>query len=141
MITSNRNDVKSALAREYRTSLSGRLATALGFDSSVFVANDDERDLHADYEHWLEELAPTHRPANTNTTAPARHVLRNNADAHLTQAAEGVRTLQIMGRDAQRWLRSARAVWTLARGSESSWGVCGDRRERRKRVLAKIIGE
>jgi thiamine phosphate synthase YjbQ (UPF0047 family) len=52
----------------------------------VFI-NDDERGLHADYEKWLEGLAPH---------APVRQYRHNdtgedNADAHLKR--------QIMGRE------------------------------------------
>ena len=36
------------------------LVNSMHITSSVFI-NDDERGLHADYEEWLEELAP-HEP-------------------------------------------------------------------------------
>ena len=36
------------------------LVNAMHITASVFI-NDDERGLHADYEEWLEELAP-HEP-------------------------------------------------------------------------------
>ena len=50
--------------------------------ASVFI-NDDERSLHADYEKWLEELAPD---------APISQYQHNrtgedNADAHLKRNA------------------------------------------------------
>ena len=54
--------------------------------ASVFI-NDDERGLHADYEDWLEELAP-HEPISRyrhNRTG------EDNGDAHLKR--------QVMGRE------------------------------------------
>ena len=62
------------------------LVNAMHITASVFI-NDDERGLHADYEKWLEELAPH---------APISQYLHNrtgedNADAHLKR--------QIMGRE------------------------------------------
>jgi hypothetical protein len=66
-----------------------RLVSAMHITASVFI-NDDERGLHADYEKWLEGLAP-HAPTSQyqhNRTG------EDNADAHLKR--------QIMGRDAQR---------------------------------------
>jgi thiamine phosphate synthase YjbQ (UPF0047 family) len=50
--------------------------------ASVFI-NDDESGLHADYEKWLEGLAP-HAPTSQyqhNRTG------EDNADAHLKRAA------------------------------------------------------
>jgi thiamine phosphate synthase YjbQ (UPF0047 family) len=38
------------------------LVNAMHITASVFI-NDDERGLHADYEAWLEDLAP-HEPLN-----------------------------------------------------------------------------
>ena len=68
--------------------------------ASVFI-NDDEYGLHQGYEKWLEGLAPH---------APIRQYRHNdtgedNADAHMKRAAQTGCTLQIMGRDAQRWSR------------------------------------
>jgi thiamine phosphate synthase YjbQ (UPF0047 family) len=68
--------------------------------ASVFI-KDDESGLHHDYEVWLEGLAP-HAPIDQywhNRTG------EDNADAHLKRAAETGCTSQVMGRDAQRWLR------------------------------------
>ena len=62
--------------------------------ASVFI-NDDERGLYADYEDWLEELAPYeptsryrhNRTGGTCPEAPPERVegrgRRNNGDAHL----------------------------------------------------------
>jgi hypothetical protein len=117
------------------------LVNALHITASVFI-NDDESGLHHDYEVWLEKLAP-HAPIDQywhNRTG------EDNADAHLKRAADTGCTLQIMGRDPQRWSPSPTAASTLAPGSGSfkdrrkGWpGSLDDRR--RKRVLVKIIGE
>jgi thiamine phosphate synthase YjbQ (UPF0047 family) len=47
--------------------------------ASVFI-NDDERGLHADYEEWLEELAP-HEPISRY-----RHNRTGEDNAHLRQS-------------------------------------------------------
>ena len=62
------------------------LVNAMHITASVFI-NDDESGLHADYERWLEELAP-HEPVDHyrhNDTG------EDNADAHLKR--------QVMGRE------------------------------------------
>ena len=62
------------------------LVNAMHMTASVFV-NDNESGLHADYERWLEELAP-HEPVDRylhNRTG------EDNADAHLKR--------QVMGRE------------------------------------------
>ena len=46
--------------------------------ASVFI-NDDERGLHADYEKWLEELAP-HAPISQYQH---NHTGEDDADAHM----------------------------------------------------------
>ena len=92
--------------------------------SSVFT-NDDERGLHADYEKWLEELAP-HAPVSQyrhNDTG------EDNADAHMKR--------QIMGREVV-------VAVTNGRLDFGTWGriFYGEfDGRRRKRVLVKIIGE
>ena len=63
------------------------LVNAMHITASVYI-NDNERGLLADYEDWLEELAP-HKPVSRyrhNRTG------EDNGDAHLKR--------QIMGRDA-----------------------------------------
>jgi thiamine phosphate synthase YjbQ (UPF0047 family) len=53
------------------------LVNAMHITASVFI-NDDERGLHADYENWLEKLAP-HEPVSAyrhNRTG------EDNADVH-----------------------------------------------------------
>ncbi len=62
------------------------LINAMHITASVFI-NDDESGLHADYEDWLERLAP-HEPVSFyrhNRTG------EDNGDAHLKR--------QIMGRE------------------------------------------
>jgi secondary thiamine-phosphate synthase enzyme len=92
--------------------------------ASVFI-NDDERGLHADYEEWLEELAP-HEPISRyrhNRTG------EDNGDAHLKR--------QVMGREVV-------VAVTDGRLDFGPWEqiFCGEfDGRRRKRVLVKIIGE
>ncbi|MHB1449747.1 MAG: secondary thiamine-phosphate synthase enzyme YjbQ, partial [Bellilinea sp.] len=62
------------------------LVNAMHITASVFI-NDDETGLHADYDRWLESLAP-HEPVSHyrhNATG------EDNADAHLKR--------QVMGRE------------------------------------------
>jgi secondary thiamine-phosphate synthase enzyme len=105
------------------------LVHAMHITASVFV-NDDERGLHADFERWLEELAPE----NTGTDPAKGGYLHNrtgedNADAHLKR--------QIMGRE----------VVAAVTGGELDFGpweqiFYGEFDGlRRKRVLVKILGE
>lgn len=100
------------------------LVNAMHITASVFI-NDNESGLHADYERWLEELAP-HEPIaryQHNRTG------EDNGDAHLKR--------QIMGRE----------VVVAVTGGKLDFGPWEaifygefDGR-RRKRVLVKIIGE
>ena len=81
------------------------LINAMHITASVFI-NDDERGLHADYDAWLERLAP-HEPVSGyrhNRTG------EDNADAHMKR--------QIMG--GKSWWRLRRANSTSAPGSKSS---------------------
>ena len=100
------------------------LVNAMHISASVFI-NDDEAGLHADYERWLEKLAPEkpHSAYEHNRTG------EDNADAHLKR--------QIMGRE----------VVVAVTGGELDFGPWEqifygefDGR-RRKRALIKIIGE
>ncbi len=100
------------------------LVNAMHITASVYI-NDDERGLLADYEEWLEELAP-HAP-----TAQYRHnrTGEDNADAHLKR--------QIMGRDVVVAVTNGRldfGTW-----EQIFYGEFDGRRH--KRVLVKIIGE
>lgn len=100
------------------------LVNAMHITASVFI-NDDESGLHADYEQWLEKLAP-HEPISAyrhNRTG------EDNGDAHLKR--------QVMGREV---------VVAVTEGSldfgpweQIFYGEFDGRRK--KRVLVKIIGE
>lgn len=100
------------------------LVNAMHITASVFI-NDDEDGLHADYESWLEDLAP-HAP-----TSRYQHNLtgEDNADAHLKR--------QVMGREVVVALTAGEldfGPWEQIFYGEFDGG-------RRKRVLIKIIGE
>jgi secondary thiamine-phosphate synthase enzyme len=100
------------------------LCNAMHISASVFI-NDDERGLHADFEQWLEKLAPEkpHSQYDHNRTG------EDNADAHLKRT--------IMGRE----------VVIAVTGGKLDFGpweqiFYGEfDGKRRKRVLVKIIGE
>ena len=62
------------------------LVNAMHITASVFI-NDDERGLHADYDAWLERLAP-HEPVSGYCHDRTGG---DNADAHMKR--------QIMGRE------------------------------------------
>jgi len=100
------------------------LVNAMHITASVFI-NDDESGLHADYEKWLEELAP-HAPVSQyahNRTG------EDNADAHLKR--------QVMGREVVVAVTDGQldfGTW-----ERIFYGEFDGRR--RKRVLVKIIGE
>jgi len=92
--------------------------------ASVFI-NDDESGLHADYEHWLEGLAP-HEPIaryQHNRTG------EDNGDAHLKR--------QVMGREVVVAVTEGRL--DFGPWEQIFYGEFDGRR--RKRVLVKIIGE
>jgi secondary thiamine-phosphate synthase enzyme len=100
------------------------LVNAMHITASVFI-NDDESGLHADYEKWLEQLAPEnpHRQYRHNSTG------EDNADAHLKRT--------IMGREVVVAITNGTldfGPWEQVFYGEFDGG-------RRKRVLVKIIGE
>jgi secondary thiamine-phosphate synthase enzyme len=100
------------------------LVNAMHITASAFI-NDDERGLHADYEKWLEGLAP-HEPISQyrhNDTG------EDNADAHLKR--------QIMGREVTVAVTKGRL--DLGPWEQIFYGEFDGRR--RKRALIKIIGE
>jgi secondary thiamine-phosphate synthase enzyme len=100
------------------------LINSMHITSSVFV-NDDERGLHADFDRWLETLAP-HEPTDSydhNRTG------EDNADAHLKR--------QIMGREVVIAITEGRL--DLGTWEQVFYGEFDGRR--RKRVLVKIVGE
>jgi secondary thiamine-phosphate synthase enzyme len=100
------------------------LVNAMHITASVFI-NDDESGLHADYERWLEEIAP-HAP-----TSAYRHNLtgEDNGDAHIKR--------QIMGRDVT--VAITNGALDLGPWEQIFYGEFDGRR--RKRVLIKILGE
>jgi secondary thiamine-phosphate synthase enzyme len=100
------------------------LVNAMHITASVFI-NDDEPGLHADYERWLEELAP-HEP-----TSAYRHNLtgEDNGDAHLKR--------QVMGREVV--VAITAGALDFGTWERIFYGEFDGRR--RKRVLIKIIGE
>jgi secondary thiamine-phosphate synthase enzyme len=100
------------------------LVNAMHITASVYI-NDDERGLLADYDQWLEKLAP-HEP-----TGQYRHnqTGEDNADAHMKR--------QIMGRDVVVAITGGKL--DLGPWEQIFYGEFDGRR--RKRVLVKIIGE
>ncbi len=100
------------------------LVNAMHITASVFI-NDDERGLHADFEEWLEKLAP-HEPVSKY-----RHNLtgEDNADAHLKRT--------IMGREVVVAITGGRL--DFGPWEQIFYGEFDGRRK--KRVLVKIIGE
>lgn len=99
------------------------LVNAMHITASVFI-NDDEPGLHADFERWLEELAPE-KPYDRYHHNGAE----DNADAHLKRT--------VMGREAVVAVTGGRL--DLGPWEQIFYGEFDGRR--RKRVLVKIIGE
>jgi secondary thiamine-phosphate synthase enzyme len=99
------------------------LVNAMHISASVFI-NDDERGLHADFERWLEKLAPEH-PHDQY----AHNVGEDNADAHLKRT--------IMGREVVVAVTAGQL--DLGPWEQIFYGEFDGLR--RKRVLVKIIGE
>ena len=100
------------------------LVNAMHISASVFI-NDDERGLHADFERWLEELAP-HEPISQyrhNDTG------EDNADAHLKRT--------IMGREVVVAVTGGKL--DFGPWEQIFYGEFDGRRD--KRVMIKIIGE
>ena len=100
------------------------LVNAMHITASVFI-NDDESGLHADYERWLEQLAP-HEPVGQYRHNDSGE---DNADAHMKR--------QVMGREVVVALTEGRL--DFGPWEQIFYGEFDGRR--RKRVLVKIIGE
>lgn len=99
------------------------LVNAMHITASVFI-NDDEHGLHADFETWLERLAPE-KPYDQY-----RHNgYEDNADAHLKR--------QIMGRETVVAITNGKL--DLGPWEQIFYGEFDGMRK--KRVLLKIIGE
>ena len=99
------------------------LVNAMHISASVFI-NDDEAGLHADFEKWLERLAPE-KPHSQY----AHNRGEDNADAHLKRT--------LMGREVVVAVTEGKldfGPWEQIFYGEFD-GL------RRKRVLVKIIGE
>ena len=99
------------------------LVNAMNITASVFI-NDDEPGLHADFERWLEKLAPE-KPHSQY----AHNGYEDNADAHLKR--------QLMGREAVVAITDGKldfGTW-----EQIFYGEYDGKRE--KRVLIKIIGD
>jgi secondary thiamine-phosphate synthase enzyme len=99
------------------------LVNAMHITASVFI-NDNESGLHADFEKWLEKLAPE-KPYSQY----AHNGFEDNADAHLKRT--------IMGREVVVAVTNGRldfGPWECIFYGEFDG-------KRRKRLLVKIIGE
>ncbi len=99
------------------------LVNAMHISASVFI-NDDEAGLHADFEHFLERLAPE-KPYDQY----AHNGYEDNADAHLKR--------QIMGREVVVAITEGRL--DFGPWEQIFYGEFDGMRD--KRVLIKIIGE
>lgn len=101
------------------------LVNAMHITASVFI-NDNESGLHADYDKWLEGLAPF-------DPSPQRYAHNctgeDNADAHLKR--------QVMGREVVVAITDGR----LHLGPWEHLFYYEFDGRRKKRVLVKIIGE
>jgi secondary thiamine-phosphate synthase enzyme len=100
------------------------LVNAMHITASVFI-NDAESGLLADYEEWLEQLAP-HEPVSKyrhNRTG------EDNADAHLKR--------QVMGREVV--VAITKGKLDFGPWEQIFYGEFDGRRK--KRVLVKIIGD
>lgn len=99
------------------------LCNAMHITASVFI-NDDEGGLHADYEVWLEKLAPE-KPYEQY----AHNGFEDNADAHLKRT--------VMGREVVVAITEGKldlGPWEQIFYYELDG-------KRKKRALVKIIGE
>jgi secondary thiamine-phosphate synthase enzyme len=99
------------------------LCDAMHITSSVFI-NDDESGLHADFERWLEELAPE-KPHSQY----AHNGAEDNADAHLKRT--------VMGREVV--VAVTNGQLDFGPWEQIFYGEFDGKR--RKRVLVKIVGE
>ena len=99
------------------------LVNAMHITASVFI-NDDEGGLHADFERWLERLAPEKPYAQY-----AHNGGEDNADAHLKRT--------IMGREVVVAITAGRL--DLGPWEQIFYYELDGKRD--KRVLVKVIGE
>ena len=99
------------------------LCNAMHITASVFI-NDDESGLHADFERWLQKLAP-----ETPYEQYAHNGFEDNADAHLKR--------QIMGREVVVAVTDGKL--DFGPWEQIFYGEFDGKRS--KRILIKIIGE
>ena len=99
------------------------LVNAMHITASVFI-NDDESGLHADFEKWLEKLAPEKPHSQYQHNGG-----EDNADAHLKR--------QIMGREVV--VAITDGALDLGPWEQIFYGEFDGKRK--KRVLVKIIGD
>ena len=99
------------------------LVNAMHITASVFI-NDDESGLHADFEKWLEHLAPEKPHSQYQHNGG-----EDNADAHLKRS--------IMGREVVVAVTQGRL--DFGPWERIFYGEFDGKRS--KRVLLKIIGE
>jgi secondary thiamine-phosphate synthase enzyme len=99
------------------------LVNAMHITASVFI-NDNESGLHADYERWLEKLAPE-KPYNQYS----HNGYEDNADAHLKRTVMG-REVVVAITDGKLDFGPWEAIFYYELDGK-----------RKKRALVKIIGE
>ncbi len=99
------------------------LVNAMHITASVFI-NDNESGLHADFEKWLEGLAPE-KPHSQY----AHNGYEDNADAHLKRSIMGREVVVAVTKGGLDF-----GPWEQIFYGEFDGG-------RKKRVLVKIIGE
>lgn len=99
------------------------LCNAMHITASVFI-NDDEPGLHADFETWLEKLAPE-KPHSQY----AHNGYEDNADAHMKR--------QVMGREVV--VAVTRGRLDFGPWEQIFYGEFDGMRQ--KRIMIKIIGE
>lgn len=99
------------------------LVNAMHITASVFI-NDDESGLHADFEKWLERLAPE-KPYSQY----AHNGFEDNADAHLKRT--------VMGREVV--VAVTEGKLDFGPWEQVFYGEFDGMRQ--KRIMIKIIGE
>lgn len=99
------------------------LVNAMHITASVFI-NDDESGLHADFERWLERLAPEKPYSQYDHNG-----YEDNGDAHLKR--------QVMGREVVVAVTDGRL--DFGPWEQIFYGEFDGKRD--KRLLIKIIGE
>ena len=105
------------------------LVNSMHITASVFI-NDAEPGLHADYERWLERLAPFDAGSDPRRGGYLHNRTgEDNADAHLKR--------QVMGREVV--VAVTGGGLDFGTWEQIFYGEFDGRRE--KRVLVKIVGE